>query len=236
MLSCYWIWGLDKKNRLPKAALCPTPARRDPAFHQPSSLPFVWLGCTIFSFPYPAFHFHLSANLCCQPYRTGIRVEITMHSQLSGSRILRLIYHLWAHQHLFFGYLTCLPYFCSLASIPSFKSSPPHLAASVWSSEVSLDVCQTAQDFVMSPNSISTFCGHFISCAFSYYGGLICSQSRNVGQVQCANHSLCFTPGKNNHIHLLINCYATKLCNRTSKNSNAITPACWSFPEHEQLA
>lgn len=28
---------------------------------------------------------------------------------------------------------------------------------------MSLDVCQTTQDFVTSPNSISTFCSHFIS-------------------------------------------------------------------------
>lgn len=137
---------------------------------------------------------------------------------------MRVIYHLWIHQHLFLGYFTCLLHFCSFASIPSFKSSPPHVAASVCSSEVSLDVCQTPQDFVMCPNSISTFCGHFIFCLYQYNGGLICPQSSDVGQVQCANHSLCFTLGKNNHINWPIICYTTELPQRTSKNSKTNLP------------
>lgn len=143
---------------------CPTPARKDPAFHQTSPLHLVCLGYSTFSFLYPVFHFHLSVNNYCQPYRTGIRIELTMQSQLSGSHVFRLIYHLWVNRHLFLPHFTYLLHVCSFASTPSFKSNPPHLAALACSSEVSLDVSLTAQDFVMSPNSISTFCGHFISC------------------------------------------------------------------------
>lgn len=63
----------------------------------------------------------------------------------------------------FFTTLLVFFMFCTFASTPSFKAAPPHLAASACSFEVSLDVCQTPQDFVMSPNSISTFCSHSIS-------------------------------------------------------------------------
>lgn len=39
VLSYYWIWGLDKKNRLPEAAQCPNPAWKTQAFHNLSPLP-----------------------------------------------------------------------------------------------------------------------------------------------------------------------------------------------------
>ena len=187
----------------------------------------------IFSFPYPAFHFHLLFNLYCQPFRTGIGVR----TRSASITVWLTHYEInLSFMYLFLHCFTCLLHFCSCASISSYKSSPPHLAASVCSSEVSLDVCQTAQDFVTHPNSISTFCGHFISRAYSQ-GGPIRPQSSNVGRVRCANHSLRFTPGKNNHMRRALSVrpsHPHAVLDLTQCRNRKRRAA--SFPQHEQLA
>lgn len=169
MLSCYWIWGLDKKNRLPKAALCPTPARRDSAFHQTSSLPFFSVLAALFSL-FHILHFTFTSELTFTVRHTGLGLgqnSQCIHNCLANPFWDWFIIYEYTSTYFL---ATLLVFFISALLPPSppffFKSTPPQLTASVCSSEVSWDVCQTAQDFVMCPNVISTFCGHFISCVF----------------------------------------------------------------------
>lgn len=65
------------------------PAKRNlAACHQTSSLHHY----STLSFPYPVFHFHLSVpNIYRQ---ASDKIELTMYSEVSGSHVLQLIYHL----------------------------------------------------------------------------------------------------------------------------------------------
>lgn len=79
-LSYYWIWGLDKKNRLPKAALCPNPAWKDPAFHQLSPLPSL----------FHILHFTLS------PQVTWLRLSATLRWAQLPVRPHKILSHVHA--------------------------------------------------------------------------------------------------------------------------------------------
>lgn len=65
LLSYYWIWGCDKKNR-PRSVRC-LPEQHPAASPQTSSLHLLRLGYSAFTFPYPVFHFHLlDWNIYCR--------------------------------------------------------------------------------------------------------------------------------------------------------------------------
>lgn len=65
LLSYYWIWGCDKKNR-PHSVRC-LPEQHPAVSPQTSSLHLLRLGSSAFTFPYPVFHFHLlDWNIYCR--------------------------------------------------------------------------------------------------------------------------------------------------------------------------
>lgn len=181
---------------------CPKPTRGVAAFDRTSSLHPHRLGYSTSFYPFPVFHCHLAVKNYDQPYRAGIRREP------SGSHGFEIDLSFMSKAALISSSL-CLPSLCWPFCLHSLFNIHSALAAPACSFEVSVDVCQTAQDFVTSPNIISTFCGHFIpsttsdwfACRADFFLDQVNMNTKTKSIIMLAKHHQ--STSRNFHTHTL---------------------------------